>query len=576
MTDTPRPVPVEIGPDGRTRARVTMTPSSNTQRVSIEVPPDQAIPIVFVPGIMGSPLLATGENAQVMGEDNRWAWFPDDALGWVAGMTRWKSYSRLTPAERKRLLSPADTRALSTPEDADRETVAKHCSTLYVEEALQRGWGSVMLGSYGAILNFLEAQLRYILTPQGQPYPGIQGAMPREPADWGELKGYVPLDPERLRQAAEFRYPVYAVGYNWLNSNADAADYLAERIRAILERCQRDTFVKCQHGVILVTHSMGGLVARLCAKRYPQLIQGVVHGVQPATGAATAYRRVRAGWEDLAGAIGLGGTGRKIMPVFANAAGPLELLPSQRYGSGWLRVTCNGKELLQLPRSSPDGTDPYTQIYLEPDAWWRLMDPAWIDPAGDGPNTDRGSIKNAWSNYQEMTNQAKEFHAELHGYYHPNSYVHYGADEDYPSFRCVTWDLKGSFIAYQLPGQSGTRATLAGSEHAANLRLVDDNHEGRVRLVNDQSEQQWINQHGVGVVHDTRGDSYIAELQGQDQGGDGTVPAHSAEDAEKRAVFAARMHGYEHQGSYADARVQRLTLYCVLSIGAQARELSPT
>ncbi|MDF3845371.1 alpha/beta hydrolase, partial [Pseudomonas citronellolis] len=98
-----------------------------------------------------------------------------------------------------------------------------------------------------------------------------------------------------------------------------------------------------------------------------------------------------------------------------------ELLPSQRYGSGWLRVTCNGKELLQLPRSSPDGTDPYTQIYLEPDAWWRLMDPAWIDPAGDGPNTDRGSIKNAWSNYQEMTNQAKEFHAELHGYYHPNS-----------------------------------------------------------------------------------------------------------------------------------------------------------
>lgn len=565
MTDTTRPIPTEIGPDGRVRARVSMTPSSNTQRVEVEVPPDQAIPIVFVPGIMGSPLLATGENLGMV-QESRWAWFPDKKW-WVVGMG--KSYRALSPEERKIVLSPAETRAFSTPEDADRETVAKYSSTLYVEEALQRGWGSVMLNSYGGILNFLEAQLRYILTPQGQPYPGIQGTMPRDPASWGELEGYVPLDLKSLRQAAEFRYPVYAVGYNWLNSNAQAADYLAERIRAILERCQRDMRVKCRHGVILVTHSMGGLVARLCAKRYPELIQGVVHGVQPATGAATAYRRVRAGWEDWKGALGLGGTGRKIMPVFANAAGPLELLPSQRYGAGWLRVTCNGKAVFQLPNPTPNGVDPYTQIYMKKRAWWRLMDPAWVDPS----ESDEKKSSEGWSNYESMLKKAKSFHMELGDYYHPNSYVHYGADADYPSFRRVTWDLTGGFISSQVQGRPGTRVLPPAPKQASTLRLTADNHEGRVWLVNDHSEKQWINQHGVGVIHDTRGDSYSAELQGPDQGGDATVPAHSAEDAGKHAVFSARMRGYEHQDSYDDTRVQRLTLYCVLSIGARAQEL---
>ncbi|MBN0189373.1 alpha/beta hydrolase, partial [Pseudomonas aeruginosa] len=114
---------------------------------------------------------------------------------------------------------------------------------------------------------------------------------------------------------------------------------------------------------------------------YPALIQGVVHGVQPAVGAGTAYRRVRAGWEDFAGSIGLGGTGKKIMPVFANAAGPLELLPNHRYGAGWLRITCEGRVVAQLPEARVGQADPYMQIYMEPRAWWRLVDPLWIDPA---------------------------------------------------------------------------------------------------------------------------------------------------------------------------------------------------
>ncbi|WP_248741309.1 MULTISPECIES: esterase/lipase family protein [unclassified Pseudomonas] len=566
MSEPTRPVPTQIGPDGNVMARVTMSRASNLTRAELVAPPDNAIPVIFIPGIMGSPLIATGPNARLMGNDNNWAWFPDDATGWVAGLTKWKSYNTLTPLERKQLLDPQQTRAFSTPEDSDLATVTKFVTTLPVQEARNRGWGSVSLDSYGPILNFLEAQLRFILAQDGRPYPGIMGALPRDTSIWGGLKGYSPLKTDDLKAAAEFRYPVYAVGYNWLNSNSQAADYLAGRIRAVLERCRKELKVKCEHGVILVTHSMGGLVARMCAKRNPDLIQGVVHGVQPAIGAGTAYRRVRAGWEDVAGAIGLGGTGKKIMPIFANAAGPLELLPNQRYGEGWLRATYDGKELFKLP----NGPDPYTQIYLKQNAWWRLMNAAWINPVG---NTTQATLISAWSNYEKMLGQAKAFHMGLGDYYHPNSFVHFGSDASHQAFHKVTWKMITGYLPSNRPGMPPTPLPPPSREQAITLRLTGDNHEGRAMMTNDVGEESWINKQGTAVIHNSRGDGYTADIQGQDQAGDGTVPAHAAEDAAEKAVFAARMTGFDHQGSYKNRNVQNLTLYSVLRIGANARKL---
>lgn len=60
MSEPTRPVPTQIGPDGNVTARVTMSPTANNVRAEVHAPPDHAIPIIFVPGIMGSPLLATG------------------------------------------------------------------------------------------------------------------------------------------------------------------------------------------------------------------------------------------------------------------------------------------------------------------------------------------------------------------------------------------------------------------------------------------------------------------------------------------------------------------------------------
>lgn len=573
MSEPTRLVSTHLGTNGHTTARVTMSPTSNKVRAEITAPPDQAIPVVFVPGIMGSPLLTSNAEAgRLLGENNRWAWFPDDGLGWVAGFTAKRGYRHLSPTERKLLLDPDTTRPVSSPEDADREVVSEHITTLPLQEALSRGWGSVMISSYGGILNFLEAQLRFIITAKGEVYPGVQGAVPHNPEVWGQLNGYQVLTKEMLREAAEFRYPVYAVGYNWLQTNGKAADYLAGKIEAIIDRCRKELRVKCDHGVILVTHSMGGLVGRMCAKRYPALIQGVVHGVQPAVGAGTAYRRVRAGWEDFAGSIGLGGTGKKIMPVFANAAGPLELLPNHRYGAGWLRITCEGRVVAQLPEARVGQADPYMQIYMEPRAWWRLVDPLWIDPAVNkikGPAALQ-ALQKAWGRYGMRLGEAKHFHTELDSSYHPNTYSHYGADEGEMAFHRVTWNLQPQMIAAYRKDLPPTRGPVPSTVHAIGLRMWRDDHEGTAYLVNDADGQDMVMQHGVGVMRSTKGNSYVGKIQGQDQVGDATVPAHSSEDSAKAAVFSARMTGFDHQASYDNRMVQNVTLYSVLCIGALA------
>lgn len=169
MSEPTRLVSTHIGTNGHTTARVTMSPTSNKVRAEITAPPDQAIPVVFVPGIMGSPLLTSNAEAgRLLGENNRWAWFPDDGVGWVAGFTAKRGYRHLSPTERKLLLDPDTTRPVSSPEDADREVVSEHITTLPLQEALSRGWGSVMISSYGGILNFLEAQLRFIITSKGR------------------------------------------------------------------------------------------------------------------------------------------------------------------------------------------------------------------------------------------------------------------------------------------------------------------------------------------------------------------------------------------------------------------------
>jgi subtilisin family serine protease len=84
--------------------------------------------------------------------------------------------------------------------------------------------------------------------------------------------------------------PIYAFGYDWRQSCSSHAGRLDGFIDNVLER-------ERARQVILVTHSMGGLVARSALPLIHSKVMGIVHCVQPAVGAVAAVRRCITGFE---------------------------------------------------------------------------------------------------------------------------------------------------------------------------------------------------------------------------------------------------------------------------------------
>jgi pimeloyl-ACP methyl ester carboxylesterase len=116
-------------------------------------------------------------------------------------------------------------------------------------DQITRGWAGPVWGFYGLVLNFLDTQ------------------------NWGGNS-----------------CRVYAFGYDWRQSNQVSGRQLITYINWVLSQ---ETDAK---KVVLVTHSMGGLVSRWALKNGAAgQVKGVIHAVQPAVGAVVAYRRYKSG-----------------------------------------------------------------------------------------------------------------------------------------------------------------------------------------------------------------------------------------------------------------------------------------
>ncbi|MGT2491023.1 esterase/lipase family protein [Cupriavidus basilensis] len=136
----------------------------------------------------------------------------------------------------------------------------------------------------------------------------LKAVLGTHPSDYGAYGPGGPIDAcsDVFKSLLSYRYPVYAIGYNFLQSNEisgqqvlDGMDFKdpesqeVTRIMGIREICRENQTDKA----IIITHSMGGLVARmasqLCGGANDML--GVIHGAQPATGAPLFAKRFRTG-----------------------------------------------------------------------------------------------------------------------------------------------------------------------------------------------------------------------------------------------------------------------------------------
>ncbi|MDB0572055.1 GPI inositol-deacylase [Ralstonia solanacearum] len=544
----------------KTQGFLSPTEDKSIQRASIL--PRRVLPIIFLPGIMGTHLRLQPERQRKLKKDNNIAWRPDNKM-FAVGMansdvptrqqqldpdaTEVDTYDPANnPTGNKK--ETADMRhdnvslpkfkldvGINTPLICDDPPTAKPRKTKE-QKARARGWGEVYFDSYRFLLERCEQRLNSAFWG-GKLDPWWKCVVGVAPATWQatEKPALAPVTEDDLKQTVKgCWFPVHAVGYNWLRSNKEAGTYVAERIEKIMSDYRQWGF-QCEK-VIVVTHSMGGLVGR--ALVHPDIggmhdkVLGVVHGVQPSIGAATGYKRMRCGFEDpglgistykaSVGAKVCGNMGAEVTAVLANSPGGLQLLPSEAYGNGWLRVMHKGRTLRSLPQTG----DPYEEIYKLQDRWYGLLRPEWINPAKqEGADLAR---------VHKYLDRAKEFHRAIEQTYHDQSYAHYGADNGRPAWRNVTWEIN-------------ERATVGNVDA---LRIVTDTQQGALE------------------VADATASRIRVRLLPADGPGDQTVPLFSADHQLRSGKFKGlfRQTGYEHQASYQDERALSSTLYSLVRI----------
>jgi pimeloyl-ACP methyl ester carboxylesterase len=565
MTEPTRPIrQPTVDQDGSLVAHTVATPKSFTIRARMTVGPRKVIPVIFVPGIMGTNLRVRRDVFLPEGlglKPGEAAWRPPN--GALDGFTEAWKWEKRNATQRQRIL---DAGILEV--DDSGELDLSGCS-LTKDEMRERGWGEVHLGSYGALLVELQSHLDMTFRANALGELEVREHWKRvmncRPGRWG-VRNIEPVTEAELKKYADFQYPVYAVGYNWLESCGVSAKRLDRRIDEI-----KKFWTSRKHAcdkVILVTHSMGGLVARACARARagavdePGDIAGIIHGVMPACGAPVAYRRIACGTEggrfdnSLPDKIRAdkfvqiaGESAADTTPVLAAAPGVLELLPTTMYPQPWLVVgtvsRVNNKdefrEILKLPRGNP------YDLYRDMDSWFRMIDPTLADPAEKNKAMTGGTV----GIIRKAIETAEKFHGEVltvtrgsgdnkvsEPYYHPNTYAFYGVDENHRAFGRVTWVAR-------LPVGQNLVLTPSNLEQAKYISHAADGSrtveiEGRVRL----QFRPWP----------------------EDVAGDDTIPQQSGAAPAGRIKQIFATGGYRHQDSYRDSEMVLLTRHLIVKI----------
>lgn len=503
------------------------------------LPPALAVPIIFVPGIMGSNLKAKADISDGFGKaiirSGAPTWRVDSkeelASEWVL---RKKDQYQLRFQGDK--VAVDDRGSIHVDASTNRTPISRQSEA----QARARGWGTVSAEFYGGFLDWLDNQLNgpgKLRVGGGlldnTALASLKQTATKNPHGVAKDKPGATLGAVDLDILLKVDNPVHAFGYNWLQSNLESGAALSAFIDKTIAQYNKDGRI-CKR-VILVTHSMGGLVARAACIVHgaTDKVAGVFHGVMPTDGAAASYKSMVAGsggepWHGPGDWLGewvgpkvLGPTGDYVTPALAVNVGPLELLPNARYNQGkpWLRITdIDGKVIKELPKA---GGDPYQEIYLEQACWWRLLNVEWLNPAGLNDTL--------LERYGKAIDKASSFHMKVQaaGDFHPNTHAHYGLDSDHLTYATVTWKLAKEVGAEQIDKLQRF--------HGAFPINVAPKAGTRVLLLND----------GLLIQ---------AQLSDPESAGDGVVPAHasamSVDQGVKPGNLLVRGSGYIHNSSY--------------------------
>jgi len=338
----------------------------------------KVVPIILVPGVMGTRLdfLGAGPN-----------WDPDDHLA-MLDLAAADDIERLrflnprrTPSRTVAVFGSAATAQIEASGPLIGLAAKEDPSKTVLEVYAARGWTQACWEFYGAILVQLEDKL-----------------------NTGRRK---------------IELPVYCVGYAWRESNIRSGNRLVSEIDRILARH------KLAQKVVVVTHSMGGLVTRAAmASGGFQKIAGVVHCMLPADGAVVAYRRFQTGAntpfdvaqpnspfvESIATALLnriLGAERVSYAAIQSVLDGPVQLLPNNSY---------NGLFLTLADGSNNNTITNIYQVYAQ------------NSPPGLVPNVGESSTGNIWQaqdsvNLRQRIATADAFHTRISGVFHPNTFL---------------------------------------------------------------------------------------------------------------------------------------------------------
>lgn len=471
----------------------------------------EAIPIIFVPGIMGSRL---------KNQDGEKIWDPDSM--WFMLSYLWKE-----PFDRKSMLIGKE----FNPDFLDvSEDDAKHNKKFYSEsdtDREDRGWGGVAWKYYGKLIMRLQNH------------------------DWNK-----PVKPSKDKDKRKsslpglfFEYPVYAFGYNWTDDNDNSGKRLAAKIKEIKEDYASEDR-PCKY-VILVSHSMGGLVCRAACKLYgaDEDVLGVIHGVQPAVGAAAAYWRMKGGFESgWITAKVLGPDGPSVTCVLGNAPGGLELLPTRDYETNdgknaWLTAPVFGNSILETYNLNLPVSDPYDEIYkLQGNLYYRLVNPDWLDPKekSDKPViSSKRKTDNPWKKYIKCLDKARDFHENLKTHCHQPTYQFYYTGKDTIDRISFKRDKKGWF-------------NEASSEGKCVMYVDSLNREIPLPLIGD-------------ITHVLK----MSKFDDNGGGGDGTVSTSSGKSLEKKCLYSQEFRKVDHSDVYNEDDAIDFVITCIRKLALE-------